>query len=232
MEKVVRVGLVEDHGLMLEGLVAVLSSDPRFEVVGTATSLADFKQRAALVGGCRCDRLRLAGRHWRRSGPARAVDDARNLGAHDLRCRTAHVPRRGDRSWVRRVRQQGHGKHRIGRCHHDHRPGRVSFPVGALRRLASPDLSRPGATITQREMEVLRLLASARSAPEIAETLSCRPTRPATTSDPCLPNWAWVAARCRRDGGPFRVGCHRTLTVVVRRVARVRRCVSGERRRR
>lgn len=46
-QRAMRVGLVEDHGMVLDGLVAVLSNDPRIEVVGTAVTVEDFKANVA-----------------------------------------------------------------------------------------------------------------------------------------------------------------------------------------
>lgn len=173
MEQSVRVGLVEDHGLMLEGLVAVLSADPRFEVVGTATSLADFTKRASLwaAGVVVTDYALPDGtgaevaRHVRSAAPGTAVLMISGVERPTFLEEAIEAGCAGFVSKVLGSTELADAIMTVAR-------GASVFPVGALRRLASPDLTRPGATITHREMEVLRLLASARSAPEIAEMLS------------------------------------------------------------
>ena len=173
MEQSVRVGLVEDHGLMLEGLVAVLSADPRFEVVGTATSLAEFKTRASLwVAGVIVTDYALpdgtgaeVARHVRSVAPGTAVLTISGVGRPTFLEEAIEAGCAGFVSKVLGSTELADAIMTVAR-------GASVFPVGALRQLASPDLTRPGATITHREMEVLRLLASARSAPEIAELLS------------------------------------------------------------
>lgn len=173
MEQSVRVGLVEDHGLMLEGLVAVLSADPRFEVVGTATSLAEFKTRASLwVAGVIVTDYALpdgtgaeVARHVRSVAPGTAVLMISGVERPTFLEEAIEAGCAGFVSKVLGSTELADAIMTVAR-------GASVFPVGALRQLASPDLTRPGATITHREMEVLRLLASARSAPEIAELLS------------------------------------------------------------
>ena len=158
---------------MLEGLVGVLSSDPRFEVVGTATSLGDLKQRAALWSAdvVVTDFALPDGtgaqvtRHVRSVAPGTSVlmiSGVKRLTFLEEAIEAGCV---GFISKVLGSTELADAIMTIAR-------GASVFPVEALRRLTSPDLSLPGATITQREMEVPRLLASAHSAPEIAEMLT------------------------------------------------------------
>ncbi len=159
--------------MVRQGLVAVLSADSRIDVAGTASSFAEVR---SALGAWRCDVLvtdyTLAdgtgadvARFARSEAPnvstivisgqprARALEEAVDAGCAGFVSKTLSAGELADAIIT------------VAR-------GASVFPVGALRRLSAPDKTRPGATLTAREIEVLQLLSRAVPAPEIADHLT------------------------------------------------------------
>ena len=164
-----KVLLVEDHAMMMEGLMAVFASDQRIDVVDTATSLGEFEQilpntDATLVvadyqlpDGLGTDvpaRLARAGHNMPvviMSGVAstRVLDAAIDAGCSGYVSKSFRT-----QALIEAVVAAGGGA--------------SVFPADAVDRKRRGDLTSVGATLTARELEVLQQLSSSRNATEIA----------------------------------------------------------------
>lgn len=166
-----RVGILDDHALLLESIALGLSSSEDIEVVGTFTSLSELEDRAdeleidVLIADLELGpRLgtEVVGETTRRL-------DARVLlmsGTGDVRGVTAALDAgcSGFISKGRSLQEVIAAVLTVGR-------GGAVFPNDILAQVMDSGLNRIGATLTGREADVLALLASGKNATEIADQL-------------------------------------------------------------
>lgn len=157
---------------MLEGLTAVLTTDPRVEITGTATTLAEFRRGLGdwkptvvvadyqLPDGlgtevpAHLDSVGIDAPVVLMSGieSARLLDEAIAAGCSGYVSKALRSS-----SLLEAIVDVGRGA--------------SVFPPDALREAGRADLTQPGATLTPRELEVLQLLAMALNAGEISDRL-------------------------------------------------------------
>lgn len=166
-----RVGILDDHALLLESIALGLASSAEIEVVGTFTNLSDLEAAAdeldidVLVADLELGpRLgtEVVGETTRRL-------DARVLlmsGTGDVRGVTAALDAgcSGFISKGRSLQEVIAAVLTVGR-------GGAVFPNDILAQVMDSGLTRVGASLTERESDVLALLASGRNATEIADQL-------------------------------------------------------------
>jgi len=166
-----RVGILDDHALLLESIALGLATSDNLEVVGTFTNLADLEAAAdkleidVLVADLELGpRLgtEVVGETTRRL-------DARVLlmsGTGDVRGVTAALDAgcSGFISKGRSLQEVIAAVLTVGR-------GGAVFPNDILAQVMDSGLTRIGATLTGREADVLALLASGKNATEIADEL-------------------------------------------------------------
>ncbi len=166
-----RVGILDDHSLLLESIALGLATREEIEVVGTFTNLADLEAAAdeleidVLVADLELGpRLgtEVVGETTRRL-------DARVLlmsGTGDVRGVTAALDAgcSGFISKGRSLQEVIAAVLTVGR-------GGAVFPNDILAQVMDSGLTRVGATLTARETDVLALLASGKNATEIADEL-------------------------------------------------------------
>lgn len=166
-----RVGILDDHALLLESIALGLATSDSIQVVGTFTNLADLEAAAddleidVLVADLELGpRLgtEVVGETTRRL-------DARVLlmsGTGDVRGVTAALDAgcSGFISKGRSLQEVIAAVLTVGR-------GGAVFPNDILAQVMDSGLTRIGATLTGREEDVLALLASGKNATEIAEEL-------------------------------------------------------------
>lgn len=169
--KRLRVGILDDHALLLESIALGLATKEEIEVVGTFTHLADLEAAAdeieidVLVAD-----LELGGRLGTEVvGETTRRLDARVLlmsGTGDVRGVTAALDAgcSGFISKGRSLEQVIAAVITVGR-------GGAVFPNDILAQVMDSGLTRIGATLTGRESDVLALLASGKNATDIAEEL-------------------------------------------------------------
>ncbi len=169
--KRLRVGILDDHALLLESIALGLATREEIEVVGTFTSLAQLEAAAdeleidVLVADLELGpRLgtEVVGETTRRL-------DARVLlmsGTGDVRGVTAALDAgcSGFISKGRSLQEVIAAVLTVGR-------GGAVFPNDILAQVMDSGLTRIGATLTGRETDVLTLLASGKNATEIADEL-------------------------------------------------------------
>ncbi|HEU4324058.1 MAG TPA: response regulator transcription factor [Roseiflexaceae bacterium] len=170
----IRILIVDDHPIVREGLVAVLETQPDFAVVGQADSGEHaVAQAAALRPDVLLLDLELPGmdgvaalRAIREADPsARAIV----FTAFDTDERILGAVRAGARGYLLKGAPRDELFQAIRVVH---RGGSLIQPVVAARLLqqaAAPPLPEP---LTERELEVLRLLAQGRQNKEIADSLT------------------------------------------------------------
>ncbi len=170
----IRILIVDDHPIVREGLVAVLETQPDFAVVGQADSgQRAVAQAAALRPDVLLLDLELPGmdgvaalRAIREADPgARAIV----FTAFDTDERILGAVRAGARGYLLKGAPRDELFQAIRVVH---RGGSLIQPVVAARLLqqaAAPPLAEP---LTERELEVLRLLAQGRQNKEIADSLA------------------------------------------------------------
>jgi DNA-binding NarL/FixJ family response regulator len=164
--------IVDDHAMVREGLVAVLAAEPEIDVVGTAADVAG------------------AVREVRRHRPAVLVTDYQlpDGTGLDLADQVAELDpppsvllisgidrpslieeavRAGCAGFVSKGRDTAELVDAVRAV----AEGTAVFPAAALRRIVRVPDRRPGDDLTDRELEVLRLLAAPMSVNEIAGTL-------------------------------------------------------------
>jgi DNA-binding NarL/FixJ family response regulator len=170
----IRVALADDHELVLEGLRGLLAAEPDIEVVATATDgtnlLAAIEQRPPDVvvmdlqmptlDGVSClAEIRRRGSPVKvlvltAFGDGESIQSALEGGADGFALKTAPP-----RQTVEAIRQVAHGS--------------MVFPPAARKWLLAhqhpPD---PGPGLSEREWDVLELVARGNTNPQIAETLS------------------------------------------------------------
>lgn len=168
-----RVVVVDDHGMLREGLTAGLNSHVDIEVIGSSPNIAEFKEAFGawdanvvvadfhLPDGTGLDIL---GHVRSQSAETRVII----VTGHD-RVGLLHdvISAGGDGLLSKSVTisELASAVIAVG-C------GASAFPAGALRQWAERDLTEVGATLTPREREVLGLLATAKSASAIATELT------------------------------------------------------------
>ena len=169
--KRLKVGILDDHALLLESIALGLATSDLVEVVGTFTTLADLEAAAddleidVLVADLELGpRLgtEVVGETTRRL-------DARVLlmsGTGDVRGVTAALDAgcSGFISKGRSLQEVIAAVLTVGR-------GGAVFPNDILAQVMDSGLTRIGATLTGREADVLALLASGKNATEIADEL-------------------------------------------------------------
>ncbi|GAB4202113.1 MAG: response regulator transcription factor [Roseiflexaceae bacterium] len=170
----IRILIVDDHPIVREGLVAVLETQPDFAVVGQADSGGRaVAQAAALRPDVLLLDLELPGmdgvaalRAIREADPeARAIV----FTAFDTDERILGAVRAGARGYLLKGAPRDELFQAIRVVH---RGGSLIQPVVAARLLqqaTAPALAEP---LTERELEVLRLLAQGRQNKEIADSLA------------------------------------------------------------
>lgn len=162
---------MDDHALLLESIVLGLGSSPDIEVVASFTNLADLE---AAVPDLEIDvlvaDLDLGDRRGTEVvGETSRLLDARVLlmsGVGDVRGVSAALEAgcSGFISKGRSLRETVAAVQTVGR-------GGAVFPTDILAKVLDSGLHRVGDTLTKRETDVLLLLASGKSASEIAEEL-------------------------------------------------------------
>lgn len=166
-----RVGILDDHALLLESIALGLATKDDIEVVGTFTSLADLE---AAADDLDIDVLVADLELGPRLGTEVVGDTTRRLdarvllmsGTGDVRGVTAALDAgcSGFISKGRSLREVIAAVMTVGR-------GGAVFPNDILAQVMDSGLTRIGATLTGREADVLALLASGKNATEIADEL-------------------------------------------------------------
>lgn len=167
----VRVALVEDHEMMLDGLIAALAVTTSVTVVASARSVAEFRSiakqtEAAVV----VSDLAL---------PDGSGKDIASIASLEIGAPTLLMTGLGDREGVSAAIEsacagfvsKGASLDQLVTAIHTAASGGSVFPAALLRETLSPDLTSVGATLSEREREVLAVLAEGRSASEIATGL-------------------------------------------------------------
>lgn len=157
------VALVEDHEMVIEGLTALLTSDDRFNVVGTATTVERFR---AAIGSWDADVV---------IADYRLPDGKGTELVTHTKAPVLLISGTVGPGVIKDAVQAGCagfvGKHQSVRDLADNvaivANGGSVFPADELRRLNDPARAAH-ASLTARELEVLRELAVARTVPEIA----------------------------------------------------------------
>ncbi len=180
----IRVALVDDHPIVRDGLVAVLSDEPDFEVVGTAPTAEDALR---LVSAQRPDvmllDLELPGMGGVEALPelAKASPTTRVIvfTAYDTEERVIGALRAGAKGYLLKGATSEEIAQAIRTVHAggSHLSTRVAATVVAELRggrdgSGSPARARVAAALTTRERQVLRLVADGRTNKEIARELS------------------------------------------------------------
>lgn len=173
MAEPITVVLVEDHDMVREGLLALLSADERLNVVGSASSLALFRAQLAdwQPDVVVVDYQLPDGKGTELAAECRAsgIDCAVLLisGLDD-----AAVLEESIASGCAGFLSKGAGTADLADAIVTINRGATVFPADALRRFALRESTGEGFALTNREMEVLRLLANAHPVVEIAELLT------------------------------------------------------------
>lgn len=166
-----RVGILDDHALLLESIALGLASSTEIEVVGTFTNLSDLEAAADVL---EIDVLVADLELGPRLGTEVVGETTRRLdarvllmsGTGDVRGVTAALDAgcSGFISKGRSLQEVIAAVLTVGR-------GGAVFPNDILAQVMDSGLTRVGASLTDRESDVLALLASGRNATEIAEQL-------------------------------------------------------------
>lgn len=166
-----RVCIVDDHALLLESIALGLGTSDDIEIVGSFTDLADLE---AVADDLQVDVLVADLELGSRRGTEVVGETSRRLdarvllmsGVGDVRGVTAALDAgcSGFISKGRSLQEVIAAVLTVGR-------GGAVFPNDVLAQVLDSGLHRVGATLTSRELEVLRLLASGRNASEIADEL-------------------------------------------------------------
>ena len=173
MSSTIRVFLVDDHTLFREGLLRLLASDERIEVVGSAATASEAVARLPADG---VDVLILD----YDLGTETAVSLVRQLRAQDYRARillvTAGLPDPDALDLVRLgvagIVHKHHTPEALHRSITEVASGAVHIEQRYLQTLIESATARPGrARFTAREREVVRLLLEGLSNKEIGATL-------------------------------------------------------------
>ncbi len=166
-----RVGVLEDHALLLESLVLGLEREDSIEVVAT---FSDIDSLEAAADSLELDVLVADLEVGQRLGTEVVGETSRRLGARvllmsgtgDLRGVSAALDA-GCSGFISKgstLEEVVQAVLTIGR-------GGAVFPNDVLGEVLNSGLERPGADLTSREAEVLELLATGHNAQEIAEAL-------------------------------------------------------------
>lgn len=162
--------------MMLEGLTALLTLDSRLQVVGTASTISSMQQQLAswspdvllvdylLPDGVIADHL---------EGVRQVCPTAAVLVLSGTP--TSSVTERVLLAGADGIVGKGIDTDELSNAIVTVASGGVIFPATIVRDLARQDLSRPGATLTERERDVLQLLTVPNSASEIAQKLELSP---------------------------------------------------------
>lgn len=168
-----QVVVVDDHGMLRDGLTAGLNKHADIEVIGSAPNVAEFE---ASFG--EWDANVVVADYNLPDGTG--LDILGHVRSHSAETRVIIVTGHERVGLLRDVISAG-GDGLLSKsvtiselasavvavgC------GASAFPAGALRQWAERDLSEVGATLTPREREVLGLLATAKSATAIAHDLT------------------------------------------------------------
>ncbi len=165
----IRVLLADDHAVVRDGQAAILALDDQFEVVGEAK---DGDEAVRLFAELQPDvmvlDLRMPGRDGfavltsvRQTDPeARVLVMSTYQGEHDVQ----HALRLGARGYLIKDCSRGEFAEAVGKVARGHR----ALPAGVLERVAAGLEQK---TLTEREMEVLSLIARGKSNKEIGTIL-------------------------------------------------------------
>ncbi|MEM7271968.1 MAG: response regulator transcription factor [Actinomycetota bacterium] len=168
---VVRVAVIDDHVMVRDGLVALLSGDDRLEVVGAAGTVAEadanldcWRPEVLVVD----DQL----------PDGRGTDLARRVSEQLEDCSTLMIsgadrPRAIDdaiEAGCSGFLSKGLGVEQLAEAVIAVANGSSVFPAEVLRRRLSPE--GPGYNITDREVEILRMLAAMYAPSEISQELA------------------------------------------------------------
>ncbi len=173
MAEAITVVLVEDHNMVREGLLALLGADERLEVVGAVSSLALFRAQV---------------RDWApdvvvvdfQLPDGKGTELAAECRASGVDCAVLLISGLDDASVLEEsiasgcagFLSKGAGTADLADAIVTVNRGATVFPADALRRFAHKEAGNDGFSLTNREMEVLRLLANAHPVVEIAELLT------------------------------------------------------------
>ena len=168
---IIRVGMVEDHDMVRESLVAMLSADDRFDVVGTASTVREFR---SVVGAWNPDVILADYRLPDGKGTEFAADTAAPVlllsGSHRLGVLDEAV-RAGCAGFASKTQSIDELARKIVVVAH----GGTSFPSDVFRRVLEGQGQHPYTPLTSREAHVLQLLAEANSVSDISEQLGLSP---------------------------------------------------------
>lgn len=168
----IRVVVVDDHEMVLQGLLAALSAEPDLDVVASASSVAEFR---ALVGDLETD---VVVTDWQlQDGTGAEIAEMANAavegvavlmisGFRDDRTVSAALEA-GCSGFV----GKGAGVHELARAIRTVMTGAAVFPADMLSSVVRRERADDGNLLTTRETEVLSLLAAAKTVDDIAEQL-------------------------------------------------------------
>lgn len=163
---VLRVGLIEDHDLCREGLIALLSADERFDIAGTGASLTEYRDTQPWDADVLVADYRLP------DGKGTELADEAGCPVLIISGATAHgvlddAVRTGCAGFASKFQSVIELAEKIVVVAN----GGTVFPADAIRRVVDPPASAQFTPLTARERDVLEYLAEARSVQEISGAL-------------------------------------------------------------